>query len=111
MTVVQTPSHRKELPPVGQVPFQICDTVGLKNEGLPVVLGHDVKNDSSNDEQQSCDDQHDGADQRGEPRNHAGRPELRCYLPAENDADDSDDCAQSAEEGERFVLADHAENR
>ncbi len=30
---------------------------------------------------------------------------------AEYDADDADDCAQSAEEGERLVLADHPENR
>lgn len=93
MTVVQTPSHRKELPPVGQMPLHICETVGLENEGLPVVLGHDVENDSGDDEQQSCNDQHDRADQCGEPRDHAGRPKFRCHLPAENDADDSDDRA------------------
>lgn len=96
---------------IGKVPLQIRETVCLENEGLPVVLGHDVENDSGDDEQQSCDDQHDGADQRGEPRDHAGRPEFRCHLPAENDADDSDDCTQPTEEGERLILADHAENR
>lgn len=95
----------------GQVSLQICETVCLENEGLPVVLGHDVENDSCDDEQQPSDDEHNCADQCGEPRNHAGRPEFRCHLPAENDADDSDNRAQPTEEGERFVLADHAENR
>ena len=36
---------------IGKVSLQIREAVCLENEGLPVVLGHDVENDSCDDEQ------------------------------------------------------------
>ena len=92
------------------VPLQICELVGVDDEGLAVVFGDDVEDDAGDDKQQADDDEHDGADQGGEVRDHASADEFRGDQCAQHDTDDADDQAEPAEEGERLVFADHAED-
>ena len=86
------------------------ETVGLDDERLAVVLGHDVKDDTRHEQQQPGDDKHDRSDQRGESGHHAGVPEVHRHRAAQHDAKDAEDTADAAEERERLVFADHAEN-
>ena len=90
--------------------FHVGEFVGVHYEGLAVVFGDHVKNDTGDDEQESDDDQHDGADERGEVGDHAGAHELRGDPAAQNQSDDSDEQAKSSEERQRLVFADHAED-
>ena len=69
--------------------LQICVFVGFRYEGLAVVFGDDVEDDAGDDEQQTDDDEHDGTDQCGEVRDHAGADEFRRDQPAQHDADDA----------------------
>lgn len=71
--------------------FVVCESVGANEEGLAVVLGHDVEDDAGDDEQQPRDDQHHRADQRGEVRGHAGLGEFEGDGAAQHNADDADD--------------------
>lgn len=73
------------------VPLVVCDFVGVDDEGLAVVLGHDVQDDAGDDEQEPRDDQHHRADQRGEVGDHAGLGEFEGDGAAEHNADDADD--------------------
>ena len=92
------------------LPPQHGETVGLDDERLAVVLGHDVKDDTRHEQQQSGNDKHDRSDQRGEAGHHAGVPEVHRHRAAQHDAKDAEDAADAAEERERLVFADHAEN-
>ena len=92
------------------VPLVVCDFVGVEDEGFAVILGHDIQDNTGDDEQKPRDDQHHRADQRGEVRDHAGFGEFEGNCAAQHDADDANDQAQSAEEGEGLVFADHAED-
>ena len=92
------------------VPLGVCDFVGVDDEGLAVVLGHDVQDDAGDDEQEPCDDQHHRADQRGEVGDHAGLGEFEGNCAAQHNADDANDQAQPSEEGKGLVFADHAED-
>ena len=89
---------------------QVGEAVGVGDEGLAVVLGDDVEDDAGDGEQQSCDDEHDRADERGEARHHAGVHELHGDHAAQQYADDADERAESAEERQGLVFADHAED-
>ncbi len=73
------------------VPLVVCDFVGVDDEGLAVVLGHDIQDDAGDDEQEPRDDQHHRADQRGEVGDHAGLGEFEGDGAAEHNADDADD--------------------
>lgn len=86
------------------------ETVGLDDERLAIVLGHDIKDDTRHEQQQPGDDKHDRSDQRGESGHHAGVPEVHRHRAAQHDANDAEDAADAAEEWERLVFADHAEN-
>ena len=90
--------------------FHVGEPVGVDDEGFAVVLGDDVEDDAGDDEQQAYDDEHDGADESGEAGDRTGADELGRDEPAQYDADDADDEAESAEEGERLVFADHTED-
>ena len=57
-----------------------------------------------------ANDEHDSADKRGESRHHASVPEIHGHAAAQHDADDAEDDAKSAEERQRLVFADHAED-
>lgn len=83
--------------------------VGVGDEGLAVVLGDDVEDDAGGEQQQADDDEHDGADERGEVGHESGRGEFVGHPSTERDADDADEKADGAEEGQGLVFADHAE--
>ena len=89
---------------------QVGEAVGVGDEGLAVVLGDDVEDDAGGGEQQSGDDEHDRADERGEAGHHAGVHELHGDHRAQDHADDADERAESAEERQGLVFADHAED-
>lgn len=92
------------------LPPQHGETVGLDDECLAIVLGHDIKDDTRHEQQQPGDDKHDRSDQRGEAGHHAGVPEIHRHRAAQHDTKDAEDAADAAEERERLVFADHAEN-
>ena len=74
------------------------EVVRLDDERLAVVLGHDVENDARCKQQQSGDDEHDRADEGGEPRHHAGIPEVHGHHAAQYYADDAENATDAAEE-------------
>lgn len=86
------------------------EAVRFDNERFAVVLGHDVENDARYEQQQSGDDEHDRADEGGEPRHHTGVPEVHGHHAAQHDTDDAEDAADTAEERQRLVLSNHAED-
>ena len=86
------------------------EAVRFDNERFAVVLGHDVENDTRREQQQSGDNEHDRANEGGEPRHHTGVPEVHRHHAAQYDADDAEDAADSAEERQRLVLTNHAED-
>ena len=55
---------------------EVCELVGVGDEGLAVVLGDDVEDDAGGEQQQADDDEHDGADERGEAGHEPGLGEL-----------------------------------
>lgn len=75
-----------------------------------VIFCHDVKNDACYEQQQSSDDEHNCADEGGEACHHTGLPEAYGYATAENQPDNSENDAKPAEERERLVLTNHAED-
>ncbi len=94
---------------LGEVASEVCELVGVGDVGLAVVLGDDVEDYPCDEQQQADDDEHDGADERGEVGHESGRGELVGDPSAERDADDADEKADGAEEGQGLVFADHAE--
>lgn len=64
------------------MPMQHGELVGIDDERLAIVFGHDVENDSRHKQQQSGDDKHNRADERGEARHHAGMPEVHGHAAA-----------------------------
>lgn len=66
------------------VPLVVCDFVGVNDESLAVILGHDIQDNTG-------DDQHHRADQRGEVGDHAGLGEFEGDGAAEHNANDADD--------------------
>ena len=92
------------------MPFCIGEPVGIHYKGFAVVLGDHVEDDAGDDEQEAYDDEHDGTDQRGEVDDHAGAYEFGGDPSTQHDADDADDQAEGAEERQRLVFADHAED-
>lgn len=95
---------------MGPMPFCIGEPVGIHYKGFAVVLGDHVEDDAGDDEQEAYDDEHDGTDQRGEVDDHAGAYEFGGDPSTQHDADDADDQAEGAEERQRLVFADHAED-
>lgn len=94
---------------LGEVASEVCELVGVGDVGLAVVLGDDVEDYPCDEQQQADDDEHDGADEHGEVGHESGRGELVGDPSAERDADDADEKADGAEEGQGLVFADHAE--
>ena len=64
------------------MPMQHGEQVGIDDERLAVVFSPDVENDSRHKQQQSGDDKHDRADERGKSRNHTGMPEVHGHAAA-----------------------------
>ena len=75
---------------LGEVASEVCELVGVGDVGLAVVLGDDVEDYPCDEQQQADDDEHDGADERGEVGHESGRGELVGDPSAERDADDAD---------------------
>lgn len=73
------------------VPLVVCDFVGVNDESLAVILGHDIQDNAGDDEQKTSDDQHHRADQRGEVGDHAGLGEFEGDGAAQHNANDADD--------------------
>lgn len=73
------------------MPLVVCDFVGVNDESLAVILGHDIQDNTGDDEQKTSDDQHHCADQRGEVGDHAGLGEFEGDGAAEHNANDADD--------------------
>ena len=78
--------------------------VGVDDERLTIVLGHDVEDYSRYEQQDSRDNEHNCSDECGEARHHAGMPEVYCYATAQYDADDADNGSEPSKERHRLVL-------
>lgn len=86
------------------------EPVGVDNERLAVVFGHDVEDDACCNQQQSRDNQHDRSDKRRETRHHASGPEFRGNHAAQHNADNAENTSKASEERQRFVLTNHTED-
>lgn len=73
--------------------------VGVDDERLTIVLGHDVEDYSRYEQQDSRDNEHNCSDECGEARHHAGMPEVYCYATAQYDADDADNGSEPSKNG------------
>lgn len=90
--------------------FQKCDLIRIKNVFFPIILGHNVKDDSCDNEEKARYNEHYGTDERGEACNYASVYEINAYAAAKNQTNDADDQAETAKKGERLVFANHAED-
>ena len=66
-------------------------TVGINDECLAIILCHDIKDDSCNNQKKTCYNKHYRADERGEACDHASVHEVDAYAAAKNQTDDADD--------------------
>lgn len=92
------------------VPLQESESVRIDDEGFAVVLGDDVEDDARHNEQKPRDDEHDRAYERGESGHNAGMHEVDADRDGQNQPDDAEEKPEPAEERQRLVFADHAED-
>ena len=76
-----------------------------------IVFCDHIEDYSRDNQQQARHHQHDGADERGKMLDRAGLPELDRHSHAQRQSHKTDDGADSSEERQRLVFANHAENR
>lgn len=90
--------------------FQHGKFVGINDECLTIILGHDIKDDSCNNQEQTCNNKHYRSNERWEAGDHASVHEVDAYATAKNKADDTNNQTESSKERQWLVLADHAED-